>query len=304
MVSALKPGERNSPGVFLHVHYPLDPLPHSAYRAPMERSQFAKSLFAASLTIALFIGAATHTQAQSATNKAAGKIEVAGDLIVSLDAKDPSAGSSNWVNKGSMGNFERIGSPKVADAGGQPAVQFNGTSDAYRSLKPTPSTITGASARSIEVWVFNPNLDSTEECMVAWGHRGTTRANLAFSYGSGGGFSAVTHYDEDMSWGEESPAAGKWHHLVYTYDGKTAKIYDNATERGSHDIALVTAGDDRMNIAVENSTEGKPLFQSEFDNNWPLSLSGSIAIVRVHSSAMTPEQIKANFNADKARFGQ
>jgi hypothetical protein len=242
------------------------------------------------------------TNAASAPAKP-GAVQTAGELVVSLDARDPGAGTTNWINQGTMGNFTRVGAPKVAKAGGQTAVEFNGKSDAYRSEKPAPAAITGAHARSIEVWVFNPSLDSTEECMVAWGRRGTTLANMAFNYGSGGGFSAVTHYDQDMGWGDESPAPGQWHHLVYTYDGKTAKIYDNGVERGSGEFALATAANDRMNIAVENSTEGEPLFQSEFDDNWALSLSGSIAVVRVHSGALTADQVKTNFNAEKARFG-
>ncbi len=245
---------------------------------------------------------ATNAASASAPAKL-GAVQTAGELVVNLDARDPSAGTTNWINQGTMGNFTRRGAPKVTKAGGQPAVQFNGTSDAYRSEKPTPAGITGAHARSIEVWVFNPSLDSTEECMVAWGRRGTTLANMAFNYGSGGGFSAVTHYDQDMGWGDEPPAPGQWHHLVYTYDGKTAKIYDNGVQRGSGDFALATDANDRMNIAVENSTEGEPLFQSEFDDNWALSLSGSIAVVRVHSGALTADQVKSNFNAEKARFG-
>ena len=56
---------------------------------------------------------------------------------MSLDARDPSAGS-NWTNKGTMGNFTRIGKPKLTTASGQPAVQFNGTSDAYRSEQVPP----------------------------------------------------------------------------------------------------------------------------------------------------------------------
>ena len=241
--------------------------------------------------------------AKANTSQSSSALEVAGELVVNLDARDPSAGGPVWTNQGAMGNFTRIGAPELAAAGGQPAVQFNGKSDAYRSEQPTPATITGAHARSIEVWVYNPSLDSTEESMVAWGHRGTTLNNLAFNYGSGGDFSAVTHYDEDMSWGEASPAAGQWHHLAYTYDGKTAKIYDNGVERGSQEFALVTAADNRINIAVENSAEGEPLFESEFDPNWGLSLSGFIAAVRVHSGALSAEQVMANFNADKARFG-
>ena len=241
--------------------------------------------------------------AKATTNQSGGSLQVAGDLVVSLDARDASAGGPVWTNRGTLGNFTRIGGPKLATAGSQPAVQFNGKSDAYRSEKPTPATITGAHARSIEVWVYNPGFDSTEECMVAWGHRGATLNNLAFNYGSGGDFSAVTHYDQDMSWGEASPAAGQWHDLAYTHDGKTAKIYDNGVERGSHEFALETAADNRMNIAVENSAEGEPLFESEWEPNWGLSLSGFIATVRVHSGALSAEQVKANFNTDKARFG-
>jgi hypothetical protein len=229
-------------------------------------------------------------------------IQVAGELIVSLDARDPSAGSKVWTNQGAMGPFSRLGGPKRATIAGQPAVQFNGTNDAYRSERPTPATITGDHARSIEVWVFNENLDSPEECLVAWGHRGATLANMSFNYGSGGGYSAVTHYDQDMGWGDDPPVAGQWHYLVYTYDGKTAKIYDNAAERGAQDFKLATAPDQRMNIVVENSAEGEPLFQSEWDSPWALSLSGGISVVRVHSGALTPAQIKSNFNADKSRF--
>jgi hypothetical protein len=203
----------------------------------------------------------------AATPSPSAAIQTAGELVVELDARDPSAGTATWVNKGSLGDFTRIGAPKLASAGGQPAVEFNGTNDAYRSERPMPATVTGAHARSIEVWVFNPSLNSTEECMVAWGHRGTSLANLAFNYGSGGEFSAVTHYDGDMGWGDESPADGQWHHLVYTYDGSTAKIYDNAVERGSQEFALVTADDTRMNIAAENSASDEPLFQSEFEPN-------------------------------------
>ena len=224
--------------------------------------------------------------------------------MVSLDASDLSAGTQVWTNYGTMGNFRRVGAPKRAMAGGLSAVEFNGTSDAYRSEQTIPATLAGAHARSIEVWVYNPSLDSSEECLVAWGHRGTTLANMAFNYGSGGGFSAVTHYDEDMSWGDESPAAGKWHHLAYTYDGKTAKIYEDGVERGSGAFELVTAAGTRMNLGVENSAEGEPLFQSEFDNNWPLSLSGFLALVRVHSGSLTPQQVKANFDTEKGRFGR
>lgn len=254
------------------------------------------------LSLLSLLVASSGAFAADAAPNASGGLQTAGELIVSLDARDSSAGTTNWHNSGSLGDFTSMGSPKSVKTAGQAAVQFNGTSDAYRSSKTVPDSLTEAHARSIEVWVNNPSLDSSEESMVAWGRRGTGLANMSFNYGSGGGFSAVTHYDQDMGWGDESPVAGEWHYLVYTYDGKTAKIYDNATERGSQEFKLVTAAS-HMNIAAENSADDKPLFECEFDNPWSLSLSGSIAAVRVESGALTPEQIKANFAADKDRFG-
>jgi hypothetical protein len=241
--------------------------------------------------------------AEPAAGQSGGAAQVAGELVVSLDARDASAGTTNWMNKGTMGNFTRIGAPKVTTTGGQPAVAFDGKADGYRSEKQTPDTITGAHARSIEVWVNNPSLDSAEECMIAWGHRGAALADMGFNYGSDAGYSAVTHYDQDMSWGDESPEAGKWHLLTYTYDGKTAKIYDNGVERASQEFKLATAPDTHLNIGVANSAEDKPIFESEFDSPWQLALSGSIAAVRVHTAALTAEQVKANFAADKDRFG-
>jgi hypothetical protein len=125
---------------------------------------------------------------------------------------------------------------------------------------------------------------------------------MAFGYGNDTGFGAVVNYNTDMGWGEEPPAVGQWHLLTYTYDGKTAKIYDNGAQRGSLDVTLATTVN-RMVIGTENGAQGEPIFQAEFDDPWTLGFSGSIAAVRVHSGALTPEQVKANFNLDKARFG-
>jgi hypothetical protein len=246
--------------------------------------------------------ASTNAKTAAASAKAGAEVQIAGELIVNLDARDASAGTATWTNKGSMGNFKGLGQPKLVKVADQPAVQFNGKTDAYRSENPAPGSITSAHARSIEVWAFNPSLDSSEECMVAWGRRGEALHNLSFNYGSEADYSAVTHYDQDMGW-SETPAAGKWHHLVYTYDGKTAKIFADTAELGSGEFTLATTTGDHLNIAVENSAEGEPAFESEWDPGWPMSLSGSIAAVRVHSGALTADQIKANFNADKERFG-
>ena len=139
--------------------------------------------------------------------------------------------------------------------------------------------------------------------MVAWGHRGESLNNMAFSLGSGGGFSAVTHYDHDMSWGDESPLAGQWHHLVYTYDGRRPKFMTTEPSAVQRISNLPPAAANHDEHRGRKWQHGEPLFESEWDPNWPLALSGSIAMVRVHSGALTADQVKANFNANKERFG-
>ncbi|MBP8302777.1 MAG: LamG domain-containing protein [Phycisphaerae bacterium] len=239
-----------------------------------------------------------------AVQPAGAKVQVAGSLLVDLDARHPSAGSSVWVNAGSMGHFDRVGAPTLTTVGTQAAVQFNGKTDAFRSQNPTTATIEGNSDRSIEVWALNPDLEPSqgEETMVAWGRRGETGANMGFSFGSNASWGAVTHYAGDMGWGEAVPAAGQWHHLVYTFDGKTARVYDNTVERNSAEFNLATHAGDCMDICAQNGSDGGILFASEFNGN-PMSLSGSIAVVRVHSQALTADQIRDNFNEDKDRFG-
>ena len=38
-----------------------------------------------------------------------GAIDVAGTLLVDLDARDPSAGTATWANPGSLGDFAEVG---------------------------------------------------------------------------------------------------------------------------------------------------------------------------------------------------
>src|SRR5436190_14444776 len=103
------------------------------------------------------------------------QIQQAGTLYVDLRASDPIAGSSIWTNRGTLGNFARVGGPsQVLNVGGTgfAGVLFGGvTNDAY--LGPNSvSDIDGGSDRSIEVWAYNPSIVD-EETTVSWGHRGT-----------------------------------------------------------------------------------------------------------------------------------
>src|SRR6185295_2447577 len=97
------------------------------------------------------------------------------------------------------------------------------------ALIPPPDGIVGPNATcSVEVWAFNPSVVN-EETMVSWGKRGgPDGSNLSFNYGSDGRWGAIGHWgNPDIGWNNSggSPAARHWHHLVYTYDGTTTRVY-------------------------------------------------------------------------------
>ncbi|HEV2473990.1 MAG TPA: DUF5695 domain-containing protein, partial [Chthonomonadales bacterium] len=228
-------------------------------------------------------------------------LQTAGSLMVWLDARDPSAGSSRWVNRGSLGPFESIGSPQLRQVHGMQAVVFGGMRDAYRGPAAVPS-LEGDSPRSIEVWVYAAGVREAEQTMVAWGRRGgPTGADMSFNYGRSESYGAATHWADDLGW-NGLPAPGEWHYLVYTFDGTTARVYDNTSEKNSLQIRLRTAPESPINIGVQNGQNGGLQFSNEYDGS-PMSANLAIAEVRVETGALTPAQIAANFAAEAARFG-
>jgi Concanavalin A-like lectin/glucanases superfamily len=220
---------------------------------------------------------------------ASGQIQTAGDLLVNLRADHPAAGTPVWQNVGTLSPFTEVGDPEVATIDGVRYVVF-GPNEAYRG--PTaPADITGAGDRTIEAWVRNPTL-SGEDSMVAWGHRGGPDAsNLAFNFGSNASYGAVGHWGApDMGW-NGSPTANTLHHLVYTYDGVTARVYADGVEKNSRAVALNThsLATDTINLIAQSNAAGG----LEFINSDGMN----IAVVRVHGGALTAGQVAANFAA-------
>ena len=124
------------------------------------------------------------------------QLEVAGDLVVELDAAHESAGSELWVNTApdASGDFMAAqGEVGLVELDGAPAVDFNGAA-VYRSEEPAPDDIVGPDAtRTVEVWARNASV-GTEESMVSWGRRGgPDGTNFSFNYGSHDEAGAITH---------------------------------------------------------------------------------------------------------------
>ena len=221
--------------------------------------------------------------------------------LVDLDARGASAGTAAWTNSGSLGGvFAVVGHPTVGAVDGVRAVKFDGKGDAYRGAVTGPE-LEGRAPRTVEVWAYSPALDADEEALVSWGRRGGPEGSMvAFGWGRNPGYGAVAHWAADLGW-NGVPRAGQWHYLVYTYDGTTARIYDDGVPKGARALALNTAPGTRLLIGAESGADGAIEFRNEFTHD-PLAASLWMASVRISADALTPAEITARFAGDAARF--
>lgn len=213
------------------------------------------------------------------------------NLLVDLDASGM-ADASAWANAGTLGAFSPIGNPVLETVAGLKAVTFAGNGDAFVGPAAT-AEIGGSHARTVEVWAYNPGI-AEEETLVAWGRGGGNPdgSDMAFNYGLDAASGAVRHWggNFNLSWGSPPPAAGQWHYLVYTYDGATAKVYDNAKLSNQRAVALATAVNTPVVVGAQNDLSGQP----------QVAFSGSLSIakVRLRSNALTAADVAASFQKD------
>jgi hypothetical protein len=215
----------------------------------------------------------------------------AGTLYVDLRASDTSSSATPWANRAGLGDFVvSNGTPTyTADVAntGIPGVTFAGA-DVYVGPA-TPPDLDGGSDRSIEVWVFNPAL-GPEETLVAWGHRGgPKRSNMAFSYGNNVLYGAVGQWDGDMGW-NGAPTAGFWHYLAYSYEGSVVKVYADGVLKNTRVLPgpLDTYANFPIRIGAQTAAAGDVADLGQ-------TLSGSIAMVRVHGGPLSALDVRNNF---------
>jgi hypothetical protein len=245
-------------------------------------------------------------------------IEIAGDLLVELSAADldPLLENLIWTNTApaaaQVGNFNKLGMPVVEEIGGVKCMSFNSVAlggDAYQSDLSAPAGLVNVNPTcTIEAWVLNPAI-LDEETIVSWGHRGGgCGTNMSFNYGMSNVHGAVGHWcnnpGPDIGWGAV-PAAGQWHHLAYTYDGTTTRVYVDG-ELTNREIDFMPESPNGLNTwPLPKITLADQLT----DNNSTLNLGTtygtlSIARLRIHEEFLQPEQIKINYDEEKGDFGQ
>ncbi len=252
----------------------------------------------------------------SAAAPARADISIAEDLVVDLDAQDlpEGPGPDQWVSAGSLGDFVKVSDPlgsgpMVETIAGAKAVTFNADTavgDSYQSLDVVPPGLVGPDpTRTIEAWVYNP-LIPQEETIVSWGHRGAAGGpindgmNMSFNYGTNPLYGAVGHWNlnfQDIGW-NPVPVAAQWHHLVYTYDGTTTRVYVDGVLNNS----------EFLDAGAINTHSGMPIALAQqyladgvgFEPALPGRLS--IGKLRVHDGVLDDAQVLNNYSEERPRF--
>lgn len=213
-----------------------------------------------------------------------------GILLADLDATKIPAGNLNRavLNSGSLGgNFEITGNISKETIGGVEAVSFDGNSFLQLS-NDAPQSLAWNAPFTVSAWVYNPEI-GLGECLLAWNSRDDMLQGsyAALMYGKGN-YGAMAHGDGALDFPyKKLPDAGRWNHILVTFDGMVETIYVNGTQ----DARMP------MNLFVQPSkiiigASGEPTE----------NFSGSIARMQLFDKAFTEEEIKLNF--EKTRPAQ
>ena len=252
-------------------------------------------------------------------------IATAESLLVNVDATTLADGTpvQTIANTGTLGGvFEAKGGegtvpvidqPVPSANGGTVGIRFDGNDflqhvvAAAGALVPAPAGITGNGTRSVEAWAWNPSI-AGEETLLSWGKRGgPDGTNMSFNYGNHNAWGALGQWGAgpDMGWGPTVPAAGQWHHLAYTFDGTTGRVYVDGVLVNSEDFTVNT------HSSPTPPVEGTPTLPIQLGAQMQangttvepgLRASLTLARARVHDGVLTPEQILANYNEEKPQF--
>lgn len=224
------------------------------------------------------------------------ELAVAEELLVSLNAVNGNAMPTGWVNEGSLGDFEALGSPTVGEVDGLIAATIS-QDNIYRSPGDPPATLVEPnSSRTIEVWVLNADAQD-QESVVAWGRRnGGTGTLMVFGYGTQPDWGAVNHWGPpDLGW-SGTPQQNVWHHLVYTFDGEWTRVYVDGELNNEEFVGegvIDTIDDERILVGAQTNDNGDL-------SRWA---SVSLAKVRIHAGALTADQVANNYAFDVIDMG-
>ncbi|QJE95363.1 LamG-like jellyroll fold domain-containing protein [Luteolibacter luteus] len=230
-----------------------------------------------------------------------GAVDVAGSLLIDLEAADYNAADGQWPQHsltGIQGSFLKNGTPRLQTIGGAPALVLDGDGDFLTGPLTTNALHAPGATHSVEYWVYQGQIRA-EECVLSWSYRdGGARTMAGFRYGSNPDWGAVARWDTpDAGFAAPhlgGPAVGIWHHIVVTYDGNVQKIYVDGALNYTETAGVLDAFDSQPIYVGSERAFAAP----HNDSGTGRQFSGAVGKIRVHSGVLTDANVLNNYNAE------
>jgi hypothetical protein len=193
---------------------------------------------------------------------------------------------SSSGNTGTLNSMNRTTSPVVGKLG--QALMFDGSSS-YISLGTTNMPAFNGS-QSTSFWMYYTAVPGAAQDIVArslTGSAGTFIGLHTLSGCSGVSF-GVWKFGGPFLVCTSPPAASKWHHALYTFDGTTNRLYVDGTEVNNSVTATDSGTPDTVNIG--RFTGGSEYFNGKIDD------------VRLYSRTLSASEVKQLYLLGGARI--
>ena len=251
-----------------------------------------------------------------------GQIQIAGSLLVDVDATAQPVGSYSYLtNNGSMGGvFVPTNGLLFGVTNSIVAIGGNGTHgvllDGYtNSLRHVSSAVGGTNYWlttaapglagsnpdfSVEAWMYKATIND-ETGPVAWGNRNVSGANVSCNWGRNTGWGGFSWQGGGYDHGWASvPMPGAWHHLVWTYDA--IPFSTNAGTVRLYRDGVLDKAEAQINAPNISPTNSIWLGAQHINLGTFGCAAGILGKVRVHDGVLSDAQVLNNYNYEAAAF--
>jgi len=208
-------------------------------------------------------------------------------LVLALDAADTSSypgSGTTWTDLSGQGNNGTLVN-NVGYSNG--ALSFDGVDD-YATTGFTRGTL--GNYLSISVWYNYLGTSERAYSAIIGGRESASTTEFFIGKHTGNTNIGVQDGNYNGSFVTGSNAFdGNFHHIVYTYDNGTGKIYLDSVLRNTGSF---TKCNDAEEILIGTEVEGGGYY-----------FPGNIAQVSIYNRALTASEVQQNFNALRGRFG-
>lgn len=207
-------------------------------------------------------------------------------LLIDIDANafQPGTPVAQWKNNGTLGGMFKAGtkSPLAEVIAGKKAVVFNGTQLLESSFE-VPTSLVGNSSYAVSFWAYTKQVKD-EAPVITWAFGGRDLNNAVVGFGKQQAFGAVQHGGfSDLQFNRRTlPEAGKWQHVVVTFDGTFEKLYLNGQPNNQENKMLFVKTAKTFILGAKNTRQ-------------PL-LTGAIASLKVYDHSLTDKEVKALYD--------